>query len=176
MKSKSECIFKNLFGKWKLSKFIFDHKNSRFYIYEGSATYSHLNEDKDFNNNILKYREDLILINHSETNSLTSFKEYIYYYDSKENKIIIYFNNQDLITDTPYSFDFKNLNNLKVFLKLDLFFRENESYAKANHLCNEDKYKAYFIFSNQYNDFKLSYDIKGPRKDNRITNLYEKIL
>lgn len=139
-------VFQNLVGKWMLERQITDKLTRTTAKATGFATFTRKSEEE------LEYLED-IHVKWSTGMEHPATKHYKY---RLENDVMSQYNP---VTKPNNDEDFERM--------YDLVFYEEDGKSKAigDFLCGCDMYKAEYVFDTKKRRFKLSYDVKGPKKD-----------
>lgn len=146
---KIDLIFSSLKGNWQLDRHIYN-----FGEIKGSARFIEVGQGK------LLYREQgmLTMILGAQ---LSVFREYLYCLD--KGKIIVYF--------------VEGSNPKRMFHILNFISTFDQGFpltASVHHLCKEDLYQGEYLFTSK-NQFKLTYVVKGPKKDYITESVFERL-
>jgi hypothetical protein len=161
-------VFLSLEGDWSYTRVL--HDRYSFMVLgsvQGKAFFKALDYDGSI---IFHYTERGILVNSLGQTFKTS-QEYIYSYESDQQKIKKYFSKEGVNTGLFYVLDFNLID-----------FNSNSISANANHLCIKDNYQAYYEFpidlkesnSKVFKEFKLVYEVTGSAKNYISTTLFKK--
>ena len=165
------AIFRSLHGLWRLSRTY----TSRLPEYPsgpstGTAEFiprklSFRTEPSKFNRIEYLYIEKTLLTT-SEGLQLQGGQQYIYQYDEPNDQLEVYFTKRDEVFTLDYLFHQINI----LPTEPDCPWR-----AKSNHICTPDNYDVAYEFYFHGVDllkFKISYEVKGPRKDYSMETTY----
>lgn len=133
-------LFYNFIGAWQIRRILGNDG-----VAEGLAKF--ILQFKD----CIIYQEEIKVKFNNSKMTQNAYKEYIYFYDSKNDNII-----KKFIDDTEFYY---------------LNFESNNQKAYGKHLCKKDTYKATYDFLSE-NNFTLKYGVSGPSKDYTIYTEY----
>lgn len=166
------AIFRALHGKWQLSRTY----TSRLPEYPsgpstGTAEFIPRKSSPQSESNTIHRIEYLYsektLLTTSKGLQLQGTQQYIYQYDEPLDKLVVYFSKRDEVFTLDYLFHQINLsppkNNFSPWR------------ATSNHFCTPDTYDVSYEFHFQGSNlltFKISYEVKGPRKDYSMETVY----
>ncbi len=144
-----KIVFENLKGTWN-----FERKISHEDFVKGAVVFKEIKPD------ILSYCETGTWQKRNKIISV--FRDYLYCYNSKTNKIAIFF-----AEEPP-----------RLFYELNLVPLEEKhsGYATATgeHLCGNDVYLAHYEFISK-DQFSLFYQVTGPKKKYHLQTDFKKI-
>lgn len=143
-------LFSALKGDWLLKRFIRGKGKM-----EGTAHFKITNN----NHSLLHYSEEGKFTTVAGI-SLHATREYFYSYN--KNIISVFFVENNQVGELFHTLEFKQK-------KLDFPLKAN-----ALHLCCNDLYSATYEFIN-YDQFNLSYVVKGPHKNYMMNTLYQRV-
>ncbi len=139
------AIFSKLPGSWTFSRTI-----PNFGTMSGRAVFSLMPNEENF----LHYREEGVITLAITKTTQAFFKEYIY--GCSQTHITIYFNE----------------NPRRTYHVLNL---EKKTGCEADHQCNDDSYHGIYDFNEPHQgQFKITYQVKGPKKDSVIVTQFTK--
>jgi hypothetical protein len=168
-------VFQLIQGSWKISRKIVGtgHLNG-FAIFDPNPN----------DPNELFYSENGIFV-FDDGNSLEASKKYIYRFIN--NDIYVYFNEKSSPSSSLSSSSSEDANTMSasnhsinefLFHKfgMDRVEETKESFElRALHLCADDIYNVIYEFDlNKPQEFKIAYDVKGPKKNYVSQTLFQK--
>lgn len=151
-------IFGKLGGIWNIQRTLINKK-----VASASGTMKGTAVFKPLEKNQLHYKEEGQLTTDVGDN-LKVYREYLYTYNEKEDKIEKYFFEQGKKQHLFYALTFEQTSSKKL-LK-----------ATGAHKCNQDQYSAayQFIGDTEFDEFGLAYQVDGPNKDYESNTTYHR--
>lgn len=181
----AKAVFRSLLGEWKLERKLVSKLPShpsghfsgtaRFLLREGTrdgreSVFDAVGEDGDYGLEYLYIEEGDFIADNGLTFRAT--RRYVWRYDEKKDRLSVWFAKTDDPKRADYLFHEVNF----------LAPKEDEADGKgweatAGHLCVDDFYDVKYQFHFEavhLRDWRLSYTVKGPKKDYSIDGVYKR--
>ena len=160
------AIFRSLHGLWQLSR-TYTSRLPEYPSGPSTGTAEFIPRKASSQSRRIEYLySEKTLLTTSKGLQLQGTQQYIYQYDEPNDKLEVYFTKRDEAFTLDYPFHQINLLPPSA---------HSPWQATSNHFCTPDTYDVAYEFHFQgsnLNTFKISYEVKGPRKDYSMSTVY----